>query len=276
MAIGIRGLERASAHRAIDAGFAAIAEIQSLMSFHTPASDVSRLNREAVVRPVPVDARTLEVLRAALEFSRVSAGAFDVSVAARLVAWGFLPAPALAPVPHRDASWRDIELLDDGRVRFHRPLWVDLGGIAKGFAVDAAFARMALGPEVQVVVNAGGDLRTAGPEAEVVRLAAGPSPDGRLPVLRLQDGSLASSGGPEAIRLQGTRRRSPHVDGRRRRGGPLGRFVSVLAPRCLIADALTKIVMARGENSAGVLGRYRATALLHDPRQGWRRFGAAS
>ncbi len=245
------------------------------MSFHTPESDVSRLNREAVERAVAVDARTLEVLRTALEFSSASAGAFDVAVAARLVEWGFLPAPALAPVPHRDGNWRDIELLDDGRVRFHRPLWVDLGGIAKGFAVDAAFARMALGPEVQVFVNAGGDLRTAGPDAELVRLAAAPSPDGSLPVLRLQDGSLASSGGPEATRLQGKRRRSPHVDGRRHRAGPLGRFVSVLAPRCVTADALTKIVMARGANSVGVLRRYRATALVHDPRQGWRRFGAA-
>jgi thiamine biosynthesis lipoprotein len=274
--IGIGGLERAGAHRVIDAGFAAVAEIHSLMSFHAAASDVSRLNRDAATRPVAVDARTLEVLRAALEFSRVSAGTFDVAVAARLVEWGLLPAPALARLPDRNASWRDIELLDDGRVRFHRPLWIDLGGIAKGFAVDAAFARMALGPEVQVVVDAGGDLRTAGPEGEVVRLAAGPSPDGRLPMLRLQDGSLASSGGPEAIHRQGTRRRSPHVDGRRRRASPLGRFVSVLAPHCVIADALTKIVMARGANAADVLGRYGATALVHDPREGWRRLGAAS
>jgi len=244
------------------------------MSFHERASDVSRLNLEASRKPVCVDQRTRAVIRQALEISAASGGCFDVSVAAELVGWGFLPSPTPQCWPDPLASWRDIELLDDGRIRFHRPLWVDLGGIAKGFAVDEALARMALGSDVSVYINAGGDLRVAGPEEQNVRLAAPAEDDDTVPLIRLRDGSIASSGGPQApTRVHGSDDIGPHVDGSRRSALRPQRFVSVLAPQCMIADALTKIVMARGTGSDPVLRHFQATALMHDLDHGWRRLG---
>jgi len=269
----------AAAHRAIEAGFAAIADIHRLMSFHDAGSDVSALNRGAHSRPIAVDERTVEVIRRALKCSAASDGAFDITVAPQLVRWGYLPSPAAAHTPPRGASWRDIELLEDGRIRFHRPLWIDLGGIAKGYAVDQALERMAIDPGVGVCINAGGDLRVEGPEAWPIRLAApSPSPDASVPLVRLTNGSLASSSGAEASRICGRRRVGPHVGpirpGRVRRAMGLRRFVTVLARDCMTADALTKVVMAQGMSAAPLLADYRASALIRDAGAEWQQVGA--
>ena len=275
----MRGLADREAHQAIDLGFEAVAEIHRLMSFHERGSDVARLNDLAFASPVVVDLRTLEVLRQAQAFSAASDGAFDITVAPRLVAGGRLPPPG-GTGPESGASWRDIELLGDGRVRFGRKLWIDLGGIAKGYAVDHAMERMALDPErVDVVVNAGGDLRVAGPAEELILLRGAPGAAGdtaSAPAIRLHAGALASSsaraedraGAPSA----GVADAPTHVDGRT--GETMGEhsFVTVVAPRCSTADALTKVVMALGRNADCVVRQYQAGAWLCD-EGGWHSLG---
>ena len=142
-------------HAAVTAAFAEIAPVQSLMSWHDAGSELSRINRLAALGPQPLHPHTRSVLAAALEFARLSDGAFDPCVAGTLTQWGLLPAPADAPTLDDHASWRDIEL-DGECVRFHRRLWVDLGGIAKGYAVDLALhCLLGLGVP-QGGVNAGG------------------------------------------------------------------------------------------------------------------------
>ena len=151
----------ADADRAVGRAFAAVEAVQRRMSFHDPASDVARLNREAARRAVAVHRDTVAVLRWSLEVAAASAGAFDITVAGELVRWGRLP--ALAGIPaNPSGTWRDIELdEDDGTVRFHRPVVIDLGGIAKGYAVDRAIESLAEAGAQRCCVNAGGDLRVA-------------------------------------------------------------------------------------------------------------------
>jgi len=268
VAIRVAGLSRAAAHRAIDAAFAEVAGVHARMSFHDPASDVSRLNREARYRPVRVDPRTLEVLRWSQELARRSGGCFDVTVAAQLVRWGRLPRPARhAPDPR--GSWRDVELRGDGAVRFHRAVWIDLGGVGKGYAVDRAIERLrGLGVE-QACVNAGGDLRVLGPRAEWVRLRPAAGAGRRLAILEIADAGVAGSGQDEECRRPG-----PHVHGRTRRPTAGSRFAWVIAERCVVADALTKVVLARGRRSAPLLRDLGATAHLYRVGRGWRTFGA--
>jgi thiamine biosynthesis lipoprotein len=260
-----------AANAAIDRGFAAVAEIHRLMSFHEAASDVSRLNREASAQAVTVDPRTFEVLRRAREFSERSEGLFDITAGAKLVSWGFLPAPAGAPQP-TGGSWQDVVLEDQNRVRFRRPLWIDLGGIAKGFAVDEAIAAMDQPGDVQVCVNAGGDLRVKGPRAEPVRLRTAIAMDS-VPVIEIEDGALASSSGREHVKSFGNRRVGPHVG---RGGASVGAdsFTSVAAPDCLTADALTKVVLAAPSEAEAVLGHFGAIAYFYDPSAGWVTLGA--
>src|SRR6266851_1934957 len=149
---------------AIEAAFAAVERVHRLMSFHEAASDVSRLNRCAAREPVAVDPWTFAVLRESLELSRISDGAFDVTVGSELVRWELLPPPGEAgPSKGEGAgSWADLELLPLRRVRFRRPLIIDLGGIAQGFAVDRAIEPLRTAGMPWAVVNAGGDLRVFG------------------------------------------------------------------------------------------------------------------
>lgn len=272
VSIRAEGLAEAEAHAAIDAAFSDITRVHQLMSFHAPESDVSRLNREAARHPIPVHPWTYRVLEDAQRFSHASEGCFDVSVAAVLVDWGMLPQPIAAGKPQQ-GSWRDIEMLSGNRVFFHRPLWIDLGGIAKGFAVDCAVERLRACGASRAVVNAGGDIRVEGNEVERIRLGAGSS-TGVAPVLEITDGSVASSYG--ALRQGWCSRHlcGPHVDGSQRAPAPLDRFACVVAERCMVADALTKIVMVRGAESANLLQQFGASAHIKDPNDEWRLIGS--
>lgn len=275
VAVRLEGLAEPDAHRVIDEAFAEIALVHRLMSFHEPWSDVSRVNREACEHPVPVHALTFEVLRRAHELSEVSDGCFDITVAGSLVEWGLLPAPESRHVPDARANWRDIDLTEDSSVCFRRPLWIDLGGIAKGYAVDRAMQILTASGARQSCVNAGGDLSVRGPGSERVRLLP-ENAGGAIPVLDVEDAALASSSGHLERRIHEGKTHGPHLDGRDRRLAiDTRRFVSVVARSCIIADALTKIVLGMEEASGPLLRRYGASAHLHDPGKGWRHLGGS-
>lgn len=265
VSIQIGGMSARLAAQAIERGFDTVAAVHRLMSFHEPQSDVSRLNCCASKCTVVVDPRTFRVIRHAIDFSANSGGCFDITVARELVAWGLLPRPSSEHSPDRLASWRDIELMGEDRVRFHRPLWIDLGGIAKGFAVDHALDHIALADGAQACVNAGGDLRVQGPLEQQV-LLRGPTRDGVIPAVRLQDGSIASSASHFVTRAN--RRPGPHVHGIHRRAIGRRRFVAVIARECLVADALTKIALICGRRSGTLFRANGATAYVCD-RRGW-------
>jgi thiamine biosynthesis lipoprotein len=104
---------------------------------------------------------------------------------------------------------------------------------------------------------------------EPIRLAVESSVD-TMPVLELTDGSVASSSGHQQQRWHEGRLCGPHVDGARRSPAAADRFVCVLADECVVADALTKVVMARGRKSAELPLLFGATAYVHDPAGGWQ------
>jgi FAD:protein FMN transferase len=268
VAIRVHGLSDDDANRAINDAFAEIALIHSLMSFHEPESDVSRLNRDAADRAIEVDAATCEVLQRAEEMSRLSFGCFDITIAPKLVELGLIPRPAAHRAPDPQAIWRDISLEPNHRVRFLRPLWIDLGGIAKGYAVDRAMEILRARGAVQACVNAGGDLRIHGPDSERVLLTPGDFRGGSLPVLEVENAAVASSGLTQP-HVAGDPC-APHFDGRSRQSVSKGGFVSVLADRCITADALTKVVLTLEEQSEPLLRRCGASAHLYDTVQGWR------
>src|SRR5262249_2023151 len=141
---------------AIDAALAAVARVHRLMSFHDPASDVSRLNRDAAPGPVAIDPWTWGVLDAALDLHRRSDRALDISVAPVLQCLGLLPAAEGDGAADGPAPGDAIEMLDDRHVRFRHPgTRIDLGGIAKGFAVDCAVEILRTRNVTAGLVNAG-------------------------------------------------------------------------------------------------------------------------
>jgi thiamine biosynthesis lipoprotein len=251
---------------AVRAAFAEIADVHRLMSFHEAGSDLSRIARGGTREAVAVDPRTAEVLAFALALAEQSGGAFDPVTAARTaVTHGALPRPEGAPQAQAGSDWRDVEL-DGDRVRLRRPAWIDLGGVAKGYAVDRAVQGLLAAGAGQCTVNAGGDLRTSGPASERVRLrAAGPD----VALIELRDAALASSGASEALE-------TIHVDARCGDLVPSERFAAVTAAGCMLADALTKVVLASEDLAGPLLAAHAAQAHLFDPARGWRHLGAAT
>lgn len=250
--------ESSLAAQAIGAAFDEIGEIHRRMSFHDPDSELSRLNATAHRAPQSVSPHLRRVLSAALALAGASGGSFDPTVGRVLVERGHLPAPA-GDAPDPDARWRDVSLSEDGRVRFHRPLWLDLGGIAKGYAVDRAIACLRRQGVASAVVNAGGDLCSFGARHTVwVRDPAHP---GRgFPLLETRNAAVATSAGY-------FNENSPHsaiVEPKTGAGLGGDGSVTVCARRAIWADGLTKVVLADPAGSVSLLRRLGASAVLLD------------
>src|SRR6266545_2399413 len=159
-------------------------------------------------------------------------------------------------------TWRDIFLRPKYEVFFRRQLVVDLGGIAKGFAVDRAIEALKDTGVVAGIVNAGGDLRAFGPASQLIYVRHPAQPTRVAGVVRLRERALATSGIYFARRKHRGQHVSPLLDGQTGRSARELISVSVAAAKCMVADGLTKIVFAMREEAADLLMQYRADALL--------------
>jgi thiamine biosynthesis lipoprotein len=250
-----------------DAAFAAIARVHSALSGHDPHSELSRVNATAASRAQPVSLDLRAVLECALEVARASAGAFDPAVGARVCALGFLPRHDASL--DDDGRWHDIALDADG-VRFARPLRIDFDGIAKGYAVDCAIAALQRHGVETACVSAGGDLRVYGARVPVHVRTSGARAI-VTPLVEVVDGAVTTSAFGDRRRLVDRRWATPLVEPRSGLPVMATRTISVVAPTCMLADALTKVVALRGSGASRVLAHYHASAAWLTPaRDGWR------
>lgn len=241
----------------------AFAEIEARFSVFIPESDLSRVNRAAgtgAFVAIPTDVAL--VLRTALRLSRDSGGVFDPTVGPLMAAWGFRGgavlhtpgadelAAARARVGWTNVIW-DAEAPD--RVRLARPgMRLDLGGIAKGFAVDVAYDRVRQAGYTNYLVDLGGNLRVCGQAAAGrggwVAGVRDPFGNGALVgTLLLTNGeSLATSGNYERfVELDG--HHYAHImdpRGGRPAEGMAG--VTVLAPSGIQCDGLSATLFILG------------------------------
>lgn len=247
------GDEGALRHAA-DAAFDTIADIHRCMTAHEADSDLGRLARARRGDSLQLHPHTAAVLRLAQAWQRASAGAFDPQRAGeRLARLGLRP--GLAPASPGDASLRSLRVQDDGRVEADGPLSLDLGGIAKGYAVDQAVAVLRAHGIAAGLVNAGGDLRAFGPRAWPIEVQHPVVRARARRLLRLRDAALATSlGAPDNDEFVRTR-------------GLVARWHSttVLARDCATADALTKWALQAPAPSL----QLRAALTRHGARM-WR------
>jgi len=235
---------------AADAAFDAVAQVHALMSFHEPGSDLRRIARARAGERLAVHPHTAAVLRSAQRWARASGGAFDAGCAPRAVEQGWLPAPADG-TPPGELPFEDALELAGHSVHVHAPVWLDFGGIAKGYAVDLAVAKLRRAGVRTGAVNAGGDLRVFGTLEETVHVRSPFDAATLWPVAALKDSACATSASGAVARR-----------GADTAGGPAPRSVTVLAPTACAADALTKIVWQQGELASQLLRRARARALV--------------
>jgi FAD:protein FMN transferase len=284
--IAVAGEASDTLEAAVEAAFSAVATVHRLMSFHEPGSDVSRLNRDAAARAVEVHDRTYEVLVTAVDLHRRSGGAFDISVAPALQRLGLLPdvssldtnfphdgrvpSPPLGGERERDCAARGadsvdepIQLLPENRVRFASvAVKIDLGGIAKGYAVDRAIETLQRHGIAEGIVNAGGDLRVFGPRPYLVDIRDPRQPERTIFRVAISNAALASSASRFDPALSRHALPSAVIDPMTAMPARSISGATVCAAACVIADALTKVVMNAGEDAGTVLEHYEADALF--------------
>lgn len=231
---------------AIGSAFRAIERVERMMSSHRGNSDIGRLNRARPGCHLRVHRWTYFVLREALWLNEASNGAFDCNIGGVLARAGLLPRLRANFARHGLPMCKAIALASYGRVRLRHRVSLDLGGIAKGFAVDLS-VRVLRDHGVQGgLVNAGGDLRVFGPRPQAVWVRCPSAPGKQRLVGHLRNGAVATSASyfmPDAGRDGVTASAIVHpAHGRRL---PLAGSVSVVAKSCMQADALTKIAALR-------------------------------
>jgi thiamine biosynthesis lipoprotein len=248
--------EQARAGRAaIDAVMAEMHRIDAHYSPHKPDSALARLNRDAARGPVTVSAEFFQLLHKAAEFSRWSDGAFDITYAAvgRLYDYreGICPDDDAVASAQTCIGWQQV-LLDPAQrsVRFSREgVCVDLGGFAKGHAVDRAAEILRSHGIRHAYISAGGDSRVIGdrrgrPWSVAV---AHPRRAGEVvAVLPLEDVAVSTSGDYERFFVRDGCRHHHLLDPATGRSPDQVHSVTILAPDGLTAEALSKTVFVLG------------------------------
>ncbi len=255
--ITVVGTEEQS-RQAMMLAFEEIRRIDGLMSVYNPDSEVSRVNEAAGEFAVRVSADTLEVVSESLRIARLTNGAMDITVAPLMELWGF--GNGENRVPPDDELQEKLLLVDyrkvladadSSTVRLDLPgMRIDVGGIAKGYAVDSAIRVMKEAGIRNALISAGGDIYAMGapPGKESWKIGIR-HPRARadlLGILELKDRAVATSGDYENFF---------EVDGKRYchimdpgTGRPVQGIMSVtiLADTAAEADALATAIFPLG------------------------------
>ncbi|MGN0971069.1 MAG: FAD:protein FMN transferase [Aristaeellaceae bacterium] len=175
---------------------------ERLLSRTVPSSDVDRINR-AGGETVTVNPETWTILQRAVEISRLTEGAFSVTIAPLSTLWDFTGDPPrmpddaqrLAALPLVDDS--RLQLGEDNTVTLPAGMSIDLGGIAKGYIADR-MAEMVRGKVSGATLNFGGNVYALGDapgkEGFSVGIAHPKSPNNAIAALRVKDRSVVTSG----------------------------------------------------------------------------------
>jgi thiamine biosynthesis lipoprotein len=261
--------DQATANKAAEAAFRRIAELDGIMSDYRPASELMQVCQNAGGPAVTISPDLFDVLQRGQELARRTDGAFDMTIGPVVRLWRQARKTRKLPEPAELTQARDLVghqnlQLDpkDRTIRLTRPgMQLDLGGIAKGYAADAALAVLKKHGLNRALVVAGGDIVAGDPPPEVPawRIGIAPLDDPDRPPTRfigLKNAAVSTSGDAEQFVEIGGNRYSHIVDPKTGLG-LLGRSsVTVIAPNGTASDSLATAV--------SVLGPEKGLALIEN------------
>jgi thiamine biosynthesis lipoprotein len=250
--------------------------LDALLTVYDSESELSQLNRAAGQGARPVSPELARVLSLSSEYARLTRGSFDVTVGPLVELWTDAAARGAPPTAQEIAAARRrvgsewIRVHADGSAELAGPgVSVNLGGVAKGYALDRMLPILAQHGIENALLNFGQSSTWAlgrPADAEAWRLLARGPGESFLGVLNLEDRALSVSGSLGQWVEIGGRRYGHVVDPRS--GQPLRqrRQALVLAPQAALAEALSKAVLVLGEHEglALVQARPGCEALLVD------------
>lgn len=236
--------------------FSRIQKIENLLSFHSDDSELSYVNFNAYYHPCIISDEMREVLEQALEISQLTDGFYDVSIASELVKNGFLPDKSIRS--DNDASWKDISLVGN-ELKFLKNLQIDLGGIAKGYAVDQALKEVE-GEDIDIIINAGGDLTMSHWSDKSVEIRVPSLKKFDVVNLKMKNSSVATSAS-----YYFDKNKNPIISPKSKKMIKDKKSISVFAPNCMLADALTKVAFLH-DNGESIIKSFGAQMVVIDDK----------
>lgn len=254
--------------------------LEDQLTVYRAHSEVSRLNARAATEEVVVEDGLFELLSLAMELSRETGGAFDITSGPLSKVWGFyrragrLPTDDDLATALQQVGYRQIELNDERRsVRFLRPgLEINLGAIGKGYALDRCVDLLEAGGVTSFLLHGGtssivGRGSRAGLLEEetgwIVALKHALRPEQKLAEIRLRNRALGTSGSGSQFFFHQGKRYGHILDPRT--GRPAEQVISstVLAPNAALADALaTAFYVMSVEETAEFCARHAEIGAL--------------
>ena len=254
-----------TAEKCIQAALEEIHKADELMSDYKDDSEISELNRDGAERAVRVSESTYEVLQTSIEFSELTGGAFDITVGPLVDLFHSAEKETVAPSKEQIAQakskvgYEKLKLNRQNRtVTFSvEGMRVDLGGIAKGYAIDKAVQIMQTCGAIGGMVDIGGDIRCFGtptrgkdhwliglqdPNETTDGLGAGEP----LLVLKLTDAAVATSGGYRRFALIEGKKYSHIIDTKTGYSTDQLASVTIISKNATDADALATAVSVMG------------------------------
>lgn len=264
--IVLYGDDQASMNHAIDAAFDEAHRLDELLSNYKPASEWSRINREAAAHPVAVSPELFQLLSDCLDYSRASEGTFDITVGPLMRAWGFFGGTRQVPSSEqlREArepvGYEHIQLnAREHAIHFDHPgVEIDPGGVGKGYAVDRMVAILrARGFRNALVAASGSSIYGLGNPPDESRgwpISIADPWDHRKNAAQvfLKDMSLSTSGAYEKSFRVGGHRYSHIMDPRTGIPAETAVQVTVLAPRTIDSEVWAKPYFIQGRDWTSV------------------------
>lgn len=263
---------------------AQLAEVDGKMSTYREESELSVLNATATTEPVEVSEALFEVMAAALEISRQTRGAYDITIGPVVNAWGFGPrgleTGSVSPEEiaklldrvgyehlHLDPELRTVQ-------RALPDLYLDLSSIAKGYAVDRVASALEHDGLSSFWIEVGGEVRVLGHNAHGNRWRLGIerpqlAPGAVQKILHLDGHAVATSGDYRNYREVDGERFSHILDPRN--GWPIKHrlaSVSVVQPSCMMADGLATALLVMGLEEGYALAEKKDLAAYFLVRDG--------
>ena len=233
--------------------FAEMDRIDALMSSYLESSEVSKINASAAATAVEVSDELLHLIQRSIYFSQISEGAFDITYASVGYAYDYRkhqqPDDQTVAQKLTAIDYRHIDL-DDHRIRFNNSaVRIDLGGIAKGYAVDQAIEILRDCGISQAMVSAGGDSRIIGDRGGRPWMIGIQHPRKEEDVavrLPLSDIAISTSGDYQRYFIENGKRIHHIIDPDTGRSAEASWSASVIGADALTTDALSTTLFILG------------------------------
>ena len=229
--------------------------IEQLMSTYIPDSEISRINRAAGEKAIPVSREVEEVIREGIYWSEQSGGAFDITVEPLVQLWDFdgdnkiIPSENTIRKTASLVNYKNIEIKDHTVRLKNRGMAINVGGLAKGYAVDRAISILR-SKVSNGIVNAGGDLFAFGQKNKQsswnIGLQHPRKPQGLLAAFAVKNQAVATSGDYQRYFMKDGVRYHHIFDSRTGRPSRLMISATIITTEVMDADALATAVFVMG------------------------------